>query len=109
MDHLVPTAVNSPLIMNCVLGVAAVHLARCEGHVGSLDTVACVHYGSAIHTLRDTLTLEPLPEKTEKQDETLLAILLLLFYEVRYHLLPSTLHCLMTDHLLLTSADQHRT
>lgn len=81
MDHLVPTAVNSPLIMKCVLGVSAVHLARCEGNVGSLNTVAYVHYGSAIRTLRGLLTAEAMPENTEKQDETLLAILLLLFYE----------------------------
>jgi hypothetical protein len=97
IDHLVLTTTNSLLIMNCILGVVAVHLAQCKGHIRPLDTVASIYYRSAICDLQNLLTTKAMSKKLEKQDETLLAILLLLFYKIGSHYLPLFLNSILAN------------
>lgn len=96
IQHVSTAAMSNPLVMNCVLALGAAHLSACEGKNKSFKDKGRQHYGAAISQLqeniKDTVDTPNLQQAQPvsatnnsrglQNDGTLLAVMLLCFYEV---------------------------
>lgn len=110
IHHVSSVATSNALVMNCVLALGAAHLSACEGKNKRFKDRSRRYYGIAIaklqETLKDTVGLSPQGQEifgtppvhqvqpvsttndasSLQNDDTLLAVMLLCFYEVSYYL-----------------------
>ncbi|KOC17061.1 AMP-binding enzyme [Aspergillus flavus AF70] len=79
LSHIFPEAMESPLILHCVLMIAAKDLLKYDSNVG-LQASAVEYYGRAISGLREALSGEQLANEPTS-DHNLLAVALFCLHE----------------------------
>ncbi|KAE8376951.1 fungal-specific transcription factor domain-containing protein [Aspergillus bertholletiae] len=84
LSHIFPEAMESPLILHCVLMIAAKDLLKYDTNVG-LQASAIEYYGRAVTGLREALGSEQLANRPTS-DHNLLAVALFCLHEILPHL-----------------------
>ncbi|KAL4786575.1 fungal-specific transcription factor domain-containing protein, partial [Aspergillus varians] len=85
LDIIMPCITRSPLVLNCVLAVAAGDLSKYQPASADMATLSCGFYGQAVAGIRSALNTELVDSASlasDHADEILLAILLLCVHEV---------------------------
>ncbi|KAL3456523.1 fungal-specific transcription factor domain-containing protein [Aspergillus heterothallicus] len=88
LGHLVPMALQKPLVLNCIFAVAATDLAKYNSVERELDIVALEMQSKAITELNDAISKEISSDHSVQRDlcssdELLLAVLLLCLHEAQ--------------------------
>ncbi|RAH39835.1 Zn(II)2Cys6 transcription factor [Aspergillus brunneoviolaceus CBS 621.78] len=82
LNHLIPAAMDSPLILKCILTVSAADLIKYDPSNVGLKGAAVEYYGQALASLREAIADEE-RSGSSPSDYTLLAVLLICLHEIQ--------------------------
>ncbi|RAH85816.1 hypothetical protein BO86DRAFT_304284 [Aspergillus japonicus CBS 114.51] len=84
LNHLIPAAMDSPLILKCMLTVSAADLIKYDPSNVGLKGAAVEYYGQALASLREAIADEERSGSSPSvADYTLLAVLLICLHEIQ--------------------------